>query len=190
MKACLQMQPEFCSREKLLHYFKRQQNEKPTPKQYYLFTDSSKHSWSGILVQYLAQIMMTELKLKYHTQLLIKEEHSKVLKKNWSTLTKEAYAIHMSFQKMVFYLKEAHVRVRSNHAPLQKFVDSMTKNDKVHNWSQERHAVKLHIEREHTEGKDNVLPDSLPELRHLGLHDDNDPEEPDQEYSKSTVETE
>ena len=25
------MQPEFCSREKLLHYFKRQQNEKPTP---------------------------------------------------------------------------------------------------------------------------------------------------------------
>ena len=30
MKACLQMQPEFCSREKLLHCFKRQQNEKPT----------------------------------------------------------------------------------------------------------------------------------------------------------------
>ena len=30
MKACLQMQPEFCSREKLFHYFKRQQNEKPT----------------------------------------------------------------------------------------------------------------------------------------------------------------
>ena len=31
MKACLQMQPEFCSREKLLHYFKIQLNEKPTP---------------------------------------------------------------------------------------------------------------------------------------------------------------
>ena len=30
MKACLQVQPEFCSREKLLHCFKRQQNEKPT----------------------------------------------------------------------------------------------------------------------------------------------------------------
>ena len=30
MKACLQMQPEFCSREKPLYYFKRQQNEKPT----------------------------------------------------------------------------------------------------------------------------------------------------------------
>ena len=30
MKACLQLQPEFCSREKLLYYFKRQQNGKPT----------------------------------------------------------------------------------------------------------------------------------------------------------------
>ena len=32
MKACLQMQPECSSREKLLYYFKRQQNEKPTLK--------------------------------------------------------------------------------------------------------------------------------------------------------------
>ena len=31
MKACLWMQPQFCSREKLFHCFKRQQNEKPTP---------------------------------------------------------------------------------------------------------------------------------------------------------------
>ena len=27
------MEPEFCSREKLLHYFKRQQNKKPTPEE-------------------------------------------------------------------------------------------------------------------------------------------------------------
>ena len=30
MKACLQLQPELCSRENLLNYFKRQQNEKST----------------------------------------------------------------------------------------------------------------------------------------------------------------
>ena len=30
MKTCPQMQPEFCSKETLLHCFKRQQNEKPT----------------------------------------------------------------------------------------------------------------------------------------------------------------
>ena len=29
---------------------------------------------------------------------------------NWSTLTKEAYAIYMSF-KMVFYLKDAHIMI-------------------------------------------------------------------------------
>ena len=47
------MQPEFCSREKLLYYFMRQQNEKPTPNNYYLDSDSdsdSEHEYK-ILVQ-------------------------------------------------------------------------------------------------------------------------------------------
>ena len=35
MKACLQLQPEFCSREKLLMYYKRQQNEKSTQIKYF-----------------------------------------------------------------------------------------------------------------------------------------------------------
>ena len=38
--------------------------------------------------------------------------------KNWSALTKEAYVIYMSFAKMVFYLKDAHVKIKFDHAPL------------------------------------------------------------------------
>ena len=49
----------------------------------------------------------------------------------------------MSFCKMVLYLKEAHVMVRYDHAPLQKFIYSVTKNDKVNNWSQEIHVITL-----------------------------------------------
>ena len=49
-------------------------------KQYYLFIDSSKHSWSGILYSSQNRQKTMDLKLKFHTQLLIKVEHSKVSK--------------------------------------------------------------------------------------------------------------
>ena len=51
------------------------------------------------------------------------------------------------------------------------------------------HAIPPHIEFEHIKGKENVLADSLPRQRCLGLHDDNDPEHPGQEYSKSIFDT-
>ena len=57
------------------------------------------------------------------------------------------------------------------------------KHDKVNNWSQEIHAITPHIEFKHIKGKENVLMDSFSRLRCLGLHDDNNPAEPGQEYS-------
>ena len=50
MKACLQMQPEFCSIEKLLHCFKRQKNEKPTSKQGNIL-DVDYHKLNSIMVR-------------------------------------------------------------------------------------------------------------------------------------------
>ena len=50
------------------------------------------------------------------------------------------------------------------------------------------HPITPHIKFEHIKGKDNVLADSLARLRCLGLHDDNDPEQPGQEYGKSILE--
>ena len=91
----------------------------------------------------------------------------------------------MSFHKVVFYLKEVHVMVRCDHALIQKCVYSVTKNDKVNNWSQEIHSISPHIEFEHNKGKENVLADSLSRFRCLGLHEDNDPEELEHEYGKS-----
>ena len=58
---------------------------------------------------------------------------------------------------------------------------------KVNNWSQEMYAITPHIEFKHIKGKENVLVDSLSRLKHLGLHDDNDSEEPGQEYGKSIL---
>ena len=50
------------------------------------------------------------------------------------------------------------------------------------------HVITPHIELEHIKRKNNVLEDSLSRLKHLGLHDGNDPEQPGQEYGKSIFE--
>ena len=105
--------------------------------------------------------------------------------KNWSTLTKEAYAIYMSFHKMVFYLKDDHVRIRCDHTPLHTFMYSITKNDEMNNWSQEIHAKTPYINLEQIKGKENVLADNLSKLKHVGLYEENYPEKTRYEYSKS-----
>ena len=86
---------------------------------------------------------------------------SQVSQKNWSTLTKEAYVIYMSFCRMVYYLKYGQVMRRGVHAPLSKFICSVMKNNKVNNWSQEICLITPYIEFEHIKGKENVLVDSV-----------------------------
>ena len=46
----------------------------------------------------------------------------------WSTIVKECYAIMMSFHKKTFYLQDAEVILRSDHAPLEKMIKNQTKN--------------------------------------------------------------
>ena len=106
--------------------------------------DTSKHSWSGILVQYSEQTKDKETIIKIPHPITYQSRVLQGSQKKRNTLTKEAYTIYMSFHKMVFYLKEAHVMVQSDHAPIWKFVSSVMKNGKVNSWSQEMHAVTPH----------------------------------------------
>ena len=118
--------------QKSLHYIKHIITTNPTlaypdpDKQYYLFTDSSKHSWSGVLVQYSEQKQENGTKLNISYPITYKSGTFQGSQKNWSTLTKEAYAIYMSFWKMVFYFKYMHVMIWCDHAPLCKFIYSVT----------------------------------------------------------------
>ena len=78
----------------------------PDPdKLYYIFTDSSKHSWSGILIQYTEQAREDSTKFKVHHPITYQSGTFQGSQKSWGILTKEAYAIYMSFCKMVFNLK-------------------------------------------------------------------------------------
>ena len=103
-------------------------------KQYYLFPDSCKHSWSGILAQYAEQEWKDGTKLHIPHSITYQSGTSLGSQNSWRTLSKEAYAICMSFWKMVFYLEKVHIMIQCDHAPLCTFIYSVTKDDKVSNW--------------------------------------------------------
>ena len=62
---------------------------------------------------------------------------------NLAALTKEAYAIYLSVQKLSFYITNADVLIRSDHLPLRKFLNKNTKNAKVNNWAVELKTYNL-----------------------------------------------
>ena len=99
------------------HHYKSHLSLPDPDKQFYLFTDSSKHSWSGILIQYMGQVKEDGTKLNVTHPITYQSGTFQGSQKNWSTLTKEAYAIYISLCKMVFYLKEVHIMVRCDLAP-------------------------------------------------------------------------
>ena len=68
--------------------------------------------------------------------------------------------------------------------PLHTSIYTVTKNNKVNDWSQELHAIIPHIDFEHIKGRDTILADSLSRLKTLHLCKANDPKEPGIEYGK------
>ena len=97
--------------------------------------------------------------------------------------------IYLSFNKMVFYLKDTHVMIKSDYATLHKFIYSVTKNDKLKNWSQEIYSITTCINFKHNKGKENMLADSLLRLKCLGLFENNGPEKQEYENGKSIFDT-
>ena len=85
---------------------------------------------------------------------------------------------------MVSYLKGANVKIRCDHSPLHKFVYSLTKNDKVNNWSQGMHVITQCIDFEHIKVRDNILAE-ISRLKTLSLYEANYAKEPGSKYGKS-----
>ena len=78
---------------------------------------------------------------------------------NWATLTKEAFAIYMSVKKLSFYLTDATILLRSDHKPLEKFLQKNTLNSKVINCAMELEA--FNIQFDYIKGSSKVLADTL-----------------------------
>ena len=78
---------------------------------------------------------------------------------NWACLTKEAYAIYMSIKKLVYYLEDADVTLRSDHLPLKKSLAKNALNSKVNNWAIEISPFRITFE--YIKGIKNTLADTV-----------------------------
>ena len=78
--------------------------------------------------------------------------------------------------------------MHSDHKPLAKFIDGMTKNNKVNNWTMECHAICKSITFDYIEGKKNVLCDSLTRIQYFHLYEDKNAEKPGHLFGKPDCE--
>ena len=65
-------------------------------------------------------------------------------------------------QWLSFYVTDAEVTIRSDHLPLEKFLNKQTMNSKVNNWVVELEQFRLHVE--WILGTQSLLADSLSRL--------------------------
>ena len=131
----------------------------PDPnREYFLYTDASGISWSGVLTQEYSD---EKGRMKFHPICYVSGQFrgSQI---NWAALTKEAYAIYMAVRCLSFYLTDANVSVRSDHLPLKKFLQKQTMNSKVNNWAVELQQYNLKLD--WIPGSKNLLADSLSHL--------------------------
>ena len=122
--------------QKAFNYLKKCLTEHPIliypdpNKEYHLFTDASKSTWCAILMQEVDEDD------KLHP-IAFQSGTFKGSQLSWATLTKEAYAIYMAFCKFSFYLEGAKTTLHCDHAPLKKFLEGKTMNNKVNIWGVE-----------------------------------------------------
>ena len=132
-----------------------------TSKPYTLYRDASKFGWAGVLTQSHTTVIDGKSTTTDHPVAFV----SGLLRGsqlNWATLMKEAFAIYMSVNKLSFYLTDAKILLRSDHKPLEKFLQKNTLNSKVNNWAMELEA--FNIQFDYIKGSSNVLADILSHL--------------------------
>ena len=125
-------------------------NSKP----YTLYTDASKFSWAGVLTQSHTTVIDGKSTNTDHPVTFVSGLF-RGSQLNWASLMKDV-------KKLSFYLMDATILLRSDHKPLEKFLQKNTLNSKVNNWAMELEA--FNIQFDYIKGSSNVLADTLSHL--------------------------
>ena len=94
----------------------------------------------------------------------------------WSTIEKEAFAIHFALSKLNHFLHGAQFVIKTDHQPLKYLLESPIKNKKIAMWALGISGYNCSIQ--YLPGKDNVLADLLsrvPEGSGNEVHPETDP---------------
>ena len=126
-----------------------------------LFMDASKYAWACVLTQEKTH-MFEEKETKLLHPITYMSGLFRGSQSNWACLTKEAYTIYMSIKKLMYYLEDGDVTLRSDHLPLKKFLAKNTLNSKVNNWAIEISPFKITFEC--IKGIKNTLADTMSRL--------------------------
>ena len=132
-----------------------------TSKPYTLYTDASKYGWAGVLTQPHTTMIDDKSTTTDHPVAFVSGLF-RGSQLNWAALMKEAFAIYMSIKKLLFYLTDAQILLRSDHKPLAKFLLKNMLNLKVNNWAMELEA--FNIQFDYIKESNNILADTLSHL--------------------------
>ena len=123
----------------------------PDPnKPYTLYTDASDTCIGACLTQTCDE----EEKPIYYLSHKLSRSQCK-----WSTVEKEAYAIHFSLQKLDYYLHNAEFVIKTDHKPLKYLLDSPMQNRKIQLWALGMAGYNCKVE--YIEGTTNTCADLL-----------------------------
>ena len=156
-----------------------------TSKPYTLYTDASKYGWAGVLTQKHTTVIDGKSHTTDHPVAFVSGLF-RGSQLNWAALTKEAFAIYMSVKKLSFYLTDAQILLRSDHKPLENFLQKNTLNSKVNNWAMELEA--FNIEFNYIKGSNNVLADTMSRLVDIDPDTQQHPEGPRYEFGYAVFE--
>ena len=156
-----------------------------TSKLYTLYTDASKFGWAGVLTQPHTTTIDGKSTTTDHPVAFVSGLF-RGSQLNWAALMKEALAIYMSVRKLLFYLTDAQILLRSDHKPLEKFLLKNTLNSKVNNWAMELEA--FNIQFDYIKGSNNILVDTLSCLIAIDPDTPTTPEEPGYEFGYAIFE--
>ena len=156
---------EFYSREKLLIYFKRQQNEKSTQKPYMLLTDASHYAYSGVLTQAVESPEDLRPVTFTFTSGSFSEKQQR-----WSATEMKSYVVYQSMLKFDLYLRRPKCVLHCDHKPLKPFLPKGVKIPKVNRWSMD--LVDYNITFVHIKGKPNILEDVISRCKMLNIYEE------------------
>jgi hypothetical protein len=77
----------------------------------------------------------------------------------WSTIEKEAFAIHFALSKLDYYLHNARFTIKTDHRPLRYILDSPMQNKKIQLWALELTGYNCDVT--YIKGTDNTCADLL-----------------------------
>ena len=119
-------------------------------KPYTLYTDAS----DTYIGKCLTQICDNDEKPIYYLSHKLSKSQCK-----WSTVEKEAYAIHFALQKLDFYLHNAQFIIKTDHKPLKYLLESPMQNKKIQLWALSMSGYNCTLE--YIEGNTNTCADLL-----------------------------